>query len=96
MSFREVVQVPCILALLSASMIAQDFRATLTGRILDPSNAAVPNVPVEVRNVGTNEITAVVADSEGRYIAPLLRPGAYRVSVEAPGFKKFIREGLVL
>ncbi len=96
MPFRGLVQVACIPALLVVSMFAQDFRATLTGRVLDPSGAAVPSVTVEVRNAGTNEVTAVAADAEGRYIAPLLRPGAYRVSVEVPGFKKFVREGLVL
>ena len=96
MSFREWVHVACIPALLSAGLLAQDFRATLTGRILDPSGAAVPNVNVEVRNVGTNEVASVTADAEGRYTAPLLRPGAYQVSVEAPGFKKFVRDGLVL
>ncbi len=75
---------------------AQDFRATITGRVADPSGAGVPNVPVQVRNAGTNELASSVTDTQGNYTVPFLRPGTYSVSVEAPGFKKFLRDGITL
>ena len=77
-------------------MLAQDFRATLTGRIVDQSGALVPGITVHVKNINTNEVVSVVTDSQGNYTAPSLLPGAYSVGVEAQGFKKFTREGLVL
>jgi hypothetical protein len=56
----------------------------------------VPGVTVQIKNVDTNEVVSAVADSDGNYTAAFLRPGAYRVEVEAPGLKRFVREGVVL
>ena len=33
---------------------------------------------------------------DGSYYVPYLTPGNYRVSVSAPGFKEFVRDGLVM
>jgi hypothetical protein len=87
----------CFLGLLvSKNMVGQTAQATLTGRVLDSSNAAVPNATVEVVNTETNQVVRVLADATGTYAAPFLRPGTYSVSVESPGFKKFSRSGLAL
>ena len=82
--------------LVSKNVVGQTAQATLTGRVLDSSNAAVPNATVEVVNTETSQIVRVLADATGTYAAPFLRPGIYSVSVEAPGFKKFSRSGLSL
>ncbi|MGH9657114.1 MAG: carboxypeptidase regulatory-like domain-containing protein, partial [Bryobacteraceae bacterium] len=79
-----------------ASVPAQEFRATLNGRVADSSGAAVPNVPVQVRNAATNEVTSSVTDGQGNYTAPFLRPGTYSIAVEAAGFKRHTRDGVVL
>src|SRR5215467_2551275 len=75
---------------------AQGVDATLKGRVSDASGAAVPNVKVAVTNTGTNVVTAAPADSAGLYTAPFLKPGVYSVTVEAPGFRSFLREGINL
>ena len=80
----------------TAGLSAQEFRATLTGRVMDSSGAAVPNVTVHARNTGTNEASSAVAGASGGYTIPFLRPGTYDISVEVSGFKKFTREGLIL
>jgi carboxypeptidase family protein len=85
-----------LLSLLSMATAAQDFRATITGRITDTNKAAIPNAQVTVRNTGTNESTTATTDSAGNYKAPLLRPGTYSVSVEVTGFKKAVRENVEL
>ena len=84
----------CLMA--AGVLWAQEFRATMTGRVTDTSGAVVPSVPVQVKNVGTNEIATTTTDSQGNYTVPFLRPGPYVVIVEVPGFKKFTREGLLL
>src|SRR5215475_4858130 len=81
----------CLSALMTVG-VAQDFRATITGRVSDSNKAAVPNAQVSVKNLGTNEITSATTDSEGNYKAPLLRPGSYSITVEASGFKKVTRD----
>src|SRR5438105_571189 len=79
-----------------AGLLAQGVEATLRGLVADSSGAAVPGARVEVKNTGTNRVTATVTDSAGQYAAPFLQPGTYSVTVEASGFKKFVREGLIL
>ncbi|MBM3785613.1 MAG: carboxypeptidase regulatory-like domain-containing protein [Acidobacteria bacterium] len=74
----------------------QEFRATLTGRVVDPSGAAVAGVPVVVRHVSTNETSTSATDVQGSYTVPFLRPGAIAISVEAPGFKRFTQDGVTL
>ncbi len=70
---------------------AQEFRATLNGRVMDTTRAAVPGATVTAHNVETNESAAVTTNAEGNYTIPFLRPGAYSLTVEAPGFKKYTR-----
>src|SRR6185503_9785547 len=44
----------------------------------------------------TNQLTSTVTNSAGQYTTPYLQPGKYSISVEAPGFKKLVRDNLVL
>jgi len=81
---------------LAAGLHAQGVDATLKGRVTDSSAGAVPGVKVEAKNTGTNVVSSTVTDSAGQYAVPFLKPGSYSVTVEAPGFKKFLREGLSL
>lgn len=75
---------------------AQDFRATINGRVIDPSGSAVPNANVEVRNLGTNEASTAKSDNQGNYVVPFLRPGNYKITVTASGFKTYTRESVTL
>src|SRR5262245_29259041 len=74
----------------------QEFRATLTGRVLDSGGAPLPNAKVRVTNLATGESRDSAADSHGNYLMALLNPGEYSVKVEAEGFKTAIRNGLQL
>src|SRR5215207_4294006 len=85
-----------LLASLTGAAPGQEFRATVNGRVVDPSKAAVPNATITVRNLETNESATVTTGSEGNYAVPFLKPGTYGISVEAPGFKKHSRERVVL
>ena len=78
-------------ALSLAAAWAQEFRATLTGRVTDSSEAAVPSATLEIRNIQTNEVFRAVTGPQGDYSAPLLRPGTYSISTQVAGFKKYTR-----
>jgi len=82
--------------LLAAALPAQDFRATLTGQVTDPSGAAIPNATVKATNVATNETKEVKTTAEGVYTIPYLDPGNYNVEVSAAGFQTMKREMITL
>ena len=86
----------CVLFLLAACLCAQDFRATLTGIVTDPSGAAVPGATVKAINVNTKIEKEVKTTSVGNYTIPYLDPGVYRIEVSAEGFQTLVREQIVL
>ena len=86
----------CGLAVAALALRAQEFRASLTGRVLDSSGVPVANSKVRLTNTATAEVREVVSDSQGNYLAPLLNPAPYSISAEAPGFKTSVREGVEL
>ncbi len=59
----------------------------LTGTVLDPGGAAVPNVTVAVTNTGSGQERTVMTGGDGSYTVSLLPPGTYKVRFSATGFK---------
>ncbi len=71
---------------------AQTSTGQITGTVLDPSGAVVPNAHVRVLGAETGDVVRdLVTDATGRFSAPLLRPTNYTVEVTANGFKKLVR-----
>jgi len=69
---------------------------TLTGSVTDAAGGLVATAPVKLLNEGTNTEFATLTDDDGRYVFNALRPGSYRLTVSAPGFKQSVSTGLVL
>jgi Carboxypeptidase regulatory-like domain len=89
--FLSVVSLVCI-ATVPAN--AQKTTGTLRGQVLDPQDAAVPDAEVTVTNEQTGVAVKVFTTSAGTYILPSLLPGLYRVSIEAKGFKGFVKRDI--
>lgn len=89
-----------MLLVLAASITtarAQDFRATITGVVMDTSKAVIPGATVTVHNLDTNEVLTVKTNAAGVYNVPYLHPGQrLEVSAEAAGFKKATYPPIVL
>src|SRR5262245_27842458 len=81
-------------AMLSALVQAQGSGAALSGKVLDPEAKVVVNAAVIVRNEATNEVKAVVTDSNGHFSITGLTTGAYTVEVAVPGFEIVRRSGV--
>jgi hypothetical protein len=81
---------------LSAVALGQSFTGSVLGTVTDSTGAVVPNASVILTNTGTNTRTTVTSDQNGNYIAALLPPGQYAIEVSAPGFKKFVQDGITL
>ena len=90
------VRVFWALCLLASFALAQEFRATITGRVLDSSGSIVPNATIRAVNIATNETSTATTDGSGAYTIPFLRPGGYKLTVTAQGFKVSNRENLTL
>jgi hypothetical protein len=85
-----------ILAAIAASAFAQMNRGILTGVITDQTGAAVVGARITATQVETNLATATTSTETGNYTLPSLNIGRYRVDVEATGFKRSVRDGLVV
>ena len=83
---RLLVARPVVTCLIGTSgpALAQGGIAEINGAVVDQSQAVLPGVTVVVTNVGTNAERTVVTGPDGRFIAPTLIPGVYRVSVNYP------------
>jgi outer membrane receptor protein involved in Fe transport len=78
---------------ISSAQVAQ---ATVVGRIQDSSGAVIPNVPVELRRVSTNERFRAVTTDTGDYSISNLPVGSYELQASAPGMRPEVRRGLTL
>lgn len=70
--------------------------ATIVGTVTDASGARVVGAKVTVVNPETQFVSSAVTNAEGDYYVPYLSPGTYRLTIEAAGFRQYVREGIVL
>jgi outer membrane receptor protein involved in Fe transport len=68
---------------------AQVDRATLTGIVKDPTDAAIPKAQIKLTSLATGVESTTTGNSEGTYLIVNLMPGEYLVQVEATGFQRF-------
>lgn len=83
-----------VLVLLVSSVLAQDPRGTLLGRVTDATGAVMPGVEVRATNVQTGVSFTSVTNDRGNYNIPFLYPAVYKVEAQMPGFKAYVRENV--
>jgi outer membrane receptor protein involved in Fe transport len=93
---NRALQIAITSALLSSFICAQSPNATVAGRVLDPTNAVIPNARVEIINLVTGLRHPGQTNKEGAFVVPNLPPGPYRIEVSKDGFKTVVREDVVL
>jgi hypothetical protein len=69
---------------------------TIQGTVVDANGAVVPGANVEIKNLDTNFSRTLVTDEEGRFVAPLLQPANYSVTVSKQGFATTVLPSTVL
>ena len=82
--------------LLATPLAAQIDTGTITGRVTDPTGAVIAGAQVTVIQTDMNFENVTQTNTEGIYRVQSLRPGPYRVTIVASGFKRLIRENLDL
>ncbi|MBS1828640.1 MAG: TonB-dependent receptor [Acidobacteria bacterium] len=84
----------CLFSLGASTLFAQLDRGSLTGTVKDPTGAAVAGAKVTATHTETNASFSTATTDTGDYTLPALNIGAYRVDIEAPGFKRVVHSGV--
>jgi hypothetical protein len=72
------------------------YQAQVRGTVTDQSGAIVVKATVTITNDGTNIAQTASTDEHGQYFFTGLRPAAYKVKVQASGFRAAEKENVVL
>ena len=80
----------------SAALQAQVTTGTISGTVADSTGAVLPGTKVTVLNEETGITRTAQTDAAGRYSAPLLSLGNYKVTASLEGFQSEVRSGIVL
>ena len=71
---------------------AQTTTGSVVGLVTDGTNATISSATVTLTNTETADRHAAETDGNGGYQFLVLPPGYYRLEVEKPGFKRFVRD----
>ncbi|HZJ44305.1 MAG TPA: TonB-dependent receptor [Pyrinomonadaceae bacterium] len=85
----------CTFSFMPPTVFAQE-TASIGGVIKDESGALMPSATVIAVHERTGYSRTMSTQSDGSYLFTLLPLGSYKVEVEAAGFKRSIRTGIVL
>src|SRR5262249_22650961 len=69
---------------------------SLLGTIADSVGAAAANATVTITEVRTNISTSTTTNADGNYVFSNIKEGVYRVEASLKGFKKVIRENVMV
>jgi hypothetical protein len=85
-----------VFLLAACAALAQTDRGTITGTVLDPAGAVVPNASIEAKNAASGQTYTAGTTGTGNYTLSALPAGIYDITVNAAGFKKYLRPGITV
>jgi Carboxypeptidase regulatory-like domain len=85
-----------LVTVLPAMLMAQSTDGRIVGTVSDQTKGVVPGAQVTITNLDTSRSRQVTAGADGAYAVTNLPVGNYEVSVEAQGFKRFLRKPVIL
>jgi hypothetical protein len=96
--FGSFAHITCAIVFVFAALLvptsasSQESRGKISGRVTDPNGAAVPGATVTITDLARQGTSSLTTNDDGRFDAPYLLPGDYKVLVEVSGFKKAVLE----
>ena len=93
MSIRGFSLAATALLLTCAALFGQGTTSRVLGLVEDPSGAIVAGATVKLTNEGTGVVFTTKSSDAGTYVFEAVQPGAYSLSVEATGFRKYVATG---
>src|SRR5581483_3385616 len=85
-ALKSLSAVVSVLTCAGYMALAQTETGQITGTVLDPSGAAIPNATITAKSPATGVTRTVKSAGTGIYTIPDLLPGPYDVTVLAQGF----------
>ena len=83
-----VLSIPCL--------AQQAGTAGIYGSVTDAQGGAIPGAKVTLTHVERNQVRETTTNQLGQYSFPLLPIGSYNITIQQPGFKAFVKTGIVL
>ncbi len=83
-------------ALAPQASFGQNVYGSIAGAVTDASGSVIPEANVTLTNLETGETHKMLTTGGGEYTFVNILPGRYKVEVEKIGFKKFIREPIIV
>ena len=74
--------------------VAQTVTASLVGHVADSSGAAVAGVKIVATEATRNVSRETLTNDAGNFTLNSVEPGLYRVAIEQPGFKRFVKDSI--
>src|SRR6185295_8005352 len=93
---RLVLILSFSILLCSLSAFAQTDKGTITGTVADSTGAVIPGSSVTATNTQTTLKYETVSTETGNFTLSQLPGGFYELTVELPGFKKYVRQGITV
>ena len=90
--FVRFVTVAGLLVLSAAMSLGQVEQGTVTGTVIDASNAAVVDAKVTLTNVDTQVAAVTTTNQQGHYNFPFTAPGHYQGGDPAPAREEVLGE----
>ena len=86
----------CVVTVASCAFAQTTGTASIVGAATDSTGSVIAGAKVTVVNTSTQFVANTVTTAEGTYYVPYLNPGNYQITIEAAGFKKYVRKGFGL
>src|SRR5260370_10013829 len=80
----------CLAACLALAALAQaqtETTGSFLGSVVDTSRTPIPSATIEIKNLDTGVQRSSGTDKAGNFIANLLGPGDYDITISAQGYK---------
>lgn len=87
--YSFVAAVGVLILLLTYSAFAQTISGVITGTVVDPAGAVIPNAQITLTNQQTRAEQTLSSNEAGIFVFPSVLPGTYAVGVAMAGFRSY-------
>ena len=93
---NRVLLLAALFALIAFPLPGQEVSAGITGKVSDPTGAAIAGAKVTVSDLDRGTVWPAETNGDGIYALPRIPIGRYELKIEAKGFRTAVQHGIVL